>query len=90
MFDFFLLSSFIIIICVDPFHEVKSKREKKKEVRLCGQMYILFVFMIQNCLFFFFLTESFSLLILGGYLFCLHNLFLYLYSFLELLTCASA
>lgn len=27
------------ITCVDPFHEVKSKREKKKEVRAFGILY---------------------------------------------------
>lgn len=33
-----LISNLEFLNCVDPFHEVKSKREKKKEVCLCEEL----------------------------------------------------
>ena len=44
-FFFFFYYNVRFVNCVDPFHEVKSKREKKKEVHA---FFFLFVSAIQN------------------------------------------
>ena len=44
VFFFFFSSNVRFVNCVDPFHEVKSKREKKKEVHasFCFCLFQLF------------------------------------------------